>query len=308
MGNCEILLKEALMGAEEVGAEVAYMRMRDLDIKPCLWCQPCPAMGKTMESCIHKDDAHFFMEQFLNCDGLIISAPLYTKTPPGQLLVIRDRLLGPKVDVTLIEQWKDVADAPKVDERYFKNRSAGFLSVGGAPVPSWVTLGLPLLHTLTFSAQIAVVDQVQFMKIAEPGAAALYPDALERARTLGRRVAEAMGKSYDDVKYLGDETGICPACHNSLMVMDNDLSVLCATCGIKGTVKVDGDKLTVVFSEEEMRRSNTTIKGKRLHGDEIKEVAMEIAPRKDEIPEKIKKYATYKSPVKPPKRHAKATY
>ena len=43
MGNSEILLKEALMGAKEEGADVEFIRMLDMDIRPCklgLDCEP----------------------------------------------------------------------------------------------------------------------------------------------------------------------------------------------------------------------------------------------------------------------------
>ena len=302
MGNCEILLKEALIGAEELGAEVEFMRLMDLDIKPCIFCQPCPAMSQGMEACIYKDDAAFFMEKFLDCDGFIISAPVYTLTPPGQLFVIRDRLLGPKVDVALVKQWENMADAPKFDKRRIKNRSGGFISVGGAPQPDWVTLGVPLLHTLTFSPQIAIVDQVQFRKIAAAGAAALYEDVLERARLLGRRVAENMGKPFDDVEYAGDEPGTCPVCHNDLMIVGKESPIRCAICGMQGEITVENGKITVVFSEEERRKSHLTFENKQFHGQEVMEVGRELAPRKDEIPEKVKKYQAYKSPLKPPSK------
>ena len=39
MGNSEILLKEALMGAEESGIQADFIRMLDLDIKQCLMCR-----------------------------------------------------------------------------------------------------------------------------------------------------------------------------------------------------------------------------------------------------------------------------
>ena len=38
MSNTEILVKEALMGAEEGGAEVELIRLHDLNIKPCTGC------------------------------------------------------------------------------------------------------------------------------------------------------------------------------------------------------------------------------------------------------------------------------
>ena len=39
--NTEILVKEALMGAEEAGAEVELVRLHDLTIKPCTGCNSC---------------------------------------------------------------------------------------------------------------------------------------------------------------------------------------------------------------------------------------------------------------------------
>jgi multimeric flavodoxin WrbA len=41
LGNNEILVKEALKGAEAQGAEVAFLRTRDFDIKPCTGCNAC---------------------------------------------------------------------------------------------------------------------------------------------------------------------------------------------------------------------------------------------------------------------------
>jgi len=35
MGNSGILLREALMGAEELGVDVEILRLLDLDLKPC---------------------------------------------------------------------------------------------------------------------------------------------------------------------------------------------------------------------------------------------------------------------------------
>ncbi len=41
MQNTEVLLREALRGAEEMGVEVAMIRLLDLDIKPCRGCTAC---------------------------------------------------------------------------------------------------------------------------------------------------------------------------------------------------------------------------------------------------------------------------
>ena len=41
MSNTEILVKEALMGAEEMDAEVEFVRLHDLNLKPCTGCNAC---------------------------------------------------------------------------------------------------------------------------------------------------------------------------------------------------------------------------------------------------------------------------
>jgi len=40
-GNTEILIKEALKGAEEPGAETELIRIADVKISPCDGCESC---------------------------------------------------------------------------------------------------------------------------------------------------------------------------------------------------------------------------------------------------------------------------
>ena len=77
-GNSEFLLREALMGAEESGAEVEMLRLNDFDIKPCKGCLACQAkLSKGQENlCVQKDDFPLFREHLLWSDAIIISAPI----------------------------------------------------------------------------------------------------------------------------------------------------------------------------------------------------------------------------------------
>ena len=76
IGNTEIMVKEALMGAGETGAEVELIHLHDLNIKPCTGCNSC--VLDLLERCgpgrcaIKNDDLSFFEERFLECDGLIV--------------------------------------------------------------------------------------------------------------------------------------------------------------------------------------------------------------------------------------------
>jgi multimeric flavodoxin WrbA len=322
MGNSEILLKEALMGAEELGADVEILRMLDLNIEPLMQMRmggpPMggPPMGGPGVSA-PKDDAAFFREKVMECDGLIISAPVYSLTPPGYLISIRDRILSPFMDMAGALMRKKAGGT--LDERALKMRAGALISVGGATTPNWVSFGLALLHSAVFAPQIVIVDQMQVLGAASPGAVVLDEEAIKRARRVGRHVGEAMGKlsgkswgvdmldnvakeSIHRLEWMGDEPGTCPVCHTDIMMVGKNSPIECALCGIKGDIKVVRGKITVVFSEEEQKKSRLTIEGKRLHQIEIQNVSKAFAPRRAEVPKKLEKYKSYKSYLRPPSK------
>jgi len=63
MGNSEILLREALMGAAELGVDTEVLSLLDVDVKPCIGCKVCQAEITGKEDCVIKDDAVFRLEQ-----------------------------------------------------------------------------------------------------------------------------------------------------------------------------------------------------------------------------------------------------
>jgi multimeric flavodoxin WrbA len=83
MGNSEILVKEALMGAEEHGAAVEIIRLMEMNIKP--------PMGEDMPG-VSGDQAPVLKRKMSQCEGIILGAPAYCLTAPGYLLNIRDRV------------------------------------------------------------------------------------------------------------------------------------------------------------------------------------------------------------------------
>ena len=176
------------------------------------------------------DDAWWYWERLVECDGLIISTPIISRTVAARLKLLGDRLLGPNADAAIIEQLLAVQRAGgeppapfRVDERVLKPRVAGFLAVGGSLTSQWKTLTLPVLHTMTFSMSIAVVDQVQFEGAGTPRSIVLAEGALDRATRLGRNVAGELGKPFDEARYLGDP-GLCPMCHLDVVVLRGSAS------------------------------------------------------------------------------------
>ena len=134
MKNCEIMVKAALMEAEKAGAEVAFIRMIDMDIKTCNGCGGC---GRSLDSggsgrCVIKDDLPYIDEEFLNADAIIVGAPVYALGPSGQLKQMADRM-GPSHDLAFLTNAnnKRIADGKTgdqlVDPRNFKQRFAGLI-------------------------------------------------------------------------------------------------------------------------------------------------------------------------------------
>lgn len=300
LGNSEILLKEALMGAEEVGIEVEMLRLHDLNIKPCLGCTDCVQgkngliFGGSGECVIKNDDMPLFNEKLWESDALIISSPVFIFQPPGYLKVLADRC-GPSHDQAFIMEAKKIAGGKsKADPRIFKPRVGGFLSVGGAPHSDWHSLALPLMHSFTFPMEIKIVDMYRVKGAAIPGQVLLNDEAIARARKLGQNVAGAMGKPQDQVKYMGDDPGTCPVCHCNAMLVGKDSTVECAICGIKGELKEKDGKISITFSEEQQALSRLTLAGKARHFYEIADVQREFDNRKAEVPPKLAKYKEYK--------------
>ncbi len=184
-------------------------------------------------------------------------------------------MMGPKTDVAFITEYqkmggKDRRGNPRfIDERAFKRRTGGFISLGGAITPHWLSFGLPLLYTMTFPLQIDIVDQMQVTRIGKFGHAVMQNEVMARARKLGRNVAKVMKNPTTEKKWFGDESGVCPVCHSNLLMIKNENPVVCPICGISGKLRVECDNIIVTFSQKEQTRSRLTIAGKYEHWLEL---------------------------------------
>jgi len=300
-GNTEVLVKEALMEAERLGLEVEFIRLYDYDIRPCMFCERCLWMEKGPDFCPQKDDAAFLYDRIMECDGLILGAPVYSMCPPGYLKLFEERALGPKVNVAvLLDAQKrggvDLRGKPRyIDKRAFKNRVGGLISVGGATTLNWLIFDHALMYVAIFSLNIRIVDKMRVFGTSRDGHVVLNEKWLERARRLGRNVAEAMKKPPEEVKWMG-EPGVCPVCHCDLISITGEGNVVeCPVCGIAGTLTVENGKIIVTFPEEQQKHSRLTIQGLWDHEVEITEnfkVLMQ-RPDLDQAPKKLEKYMGY---------------
>jgi multimeric flavodoxin WrbA len=286
-GSAEILLKAALRAAEREGAEVELVRLDELRL-------PSGAAEGA-----EPDDAWWLWERLAECDGLVVSTPIITRTVAARLKLLGDRLLGPNADAAIIEgllslrrQGREPSVPFRVDERVLKPRVAGFLAVGGSLTPQWQALALPMMHATTFSMHIAVVDQVQFSGAGTPRSVVLDDGAIDRAAALGRNVASQLGLPFDQVRYLGPP-GLCPMCHLDVVVL-RGADVECATCGARGQLASDPQ-----LTWTNLSTSVISMDEKRAHAVEIQETAERHRQVRAEIEERAQDFEAYDPIVRP---------
>ena len=302
-GNTEVYMKEALWAAQEMGCEVELIRLAECDLEPCKACkkQNCGMIGQ--EACpLKDDDCWWLIDKFLDSDGFLFGAPVWAVGPPGIASVYRDRIMGPKMDISAHKMFGE----PKWMKGRSRPRPGALISVGGAVTEHWTSLGLPTLYTITFSAQIEVVDHMNVTGVADPGAATFYEDKLEEARAVGRHLAYAVLHPDEPNTWMGDpDKGICPGCHlNNLILKPETGEVCCSVCGRHGKLIIENNLIKDITFEENDPDDRLTFQGKATHGAEIGKVMQtEYLPRKDEAVANNKKYAARKEIiVKPPKK------
>ena len=89
-GNTEILVDEALSGAEEAGALAEKVILSDLEIGPCRGCGAC---GKT-GTCVQQDDLPPLLEQMERSQVWVLGTPVYYWGPSAQFKAFVDRWYG----------------------------------------------------------------------------------------------------------------------------------------------------------------------------------------------------------------------
>ncbi|MCK4274320.1 MAG: flavodoxin family protein [Dehalococcoidales bacterium] len=86
-GNSDLLLDEALKGAESQGAEVEKIIVDKLKIAPCREYYGCLKDG----NCVIHDDMDGLYPKILDADAVIIASPIFFYTVSAQLMLLISR-------------------------------------------------------------------------------------------------------------------------------------------------------------------------------------------------------------------------
>jgi multimeric flavodoxin WrbA len=269
LGNTEVLVKEALLEAQRLGAEVDLIRLTDLRIEPCKGCMAC--LFK-QEECRIQDDWLTFKNRILESDAVILGAPTYLLGPAGIIKMLIDRNVA------------FLYGSPK------NNPKPGAI-IGVSGIIGWEPFSLPMLNIFLMTCGLKVVDQVMFYAQG-PGEILLDHSAMKRARKVGANVLQAISKQSERLNYYG-EIGICPVCHQNIFQVKED-HLECALCQAKAKVKIDDGNIKLVFDKR-------SFKDNRWSDEALfKNFSLAVLPsaekflrKRDKIMEKSKKYREF---------------
>jgi multimeric flavodoxin WrbA len=117
-GNTATLMKKAIEGARDSGAEVEEIVLRDLKISPCLEIYGCLKAGE----CAIKDDFQMVRDKILHAQGLILASPVFFYTVSSHTKMLMDRFQS----LWVKKYWVDKTPGDKQTN----NRKGLFISVG----------------------------------------------------------------------------------------------------------------------------------------------------------------------------------
>ena len=174
--NSDLLLRQALAGAEAAGAEIEYISLRDLNIAPCIECNSCYKSG----ACVVEDDYQMLSSKMLESDRLIFATPIFFMTVCAQAKALIDRC-------QCLWAHKYVLKQPLITTS--RDRRAMVIAVGG-------TKSKKMFESIRLTAKYFLdVLEMNYAanlfvnKIDEPGQIKQHPSAMNEAYRLGRELA-----------------------------------------------------------------------------------------------------------------------
>ncbi|MFH0941597.1 MAG: flavodoxin family protein [Chloroflexota bacterium] len=173
-GNTDLLLDEALKGAESRGAQVEKLVVDKLKISPCKEYYGCLRDG----DCVIRDDMDGIYPRLLGADAVIVAAPMFFYGLPGQLKSLIDRCQATWVRKHVLKQALGAS-----------GRRGAFIGVG-ATRGARLFDGSVLVVKYFFGAiGVSYADELLVRGVDQKAEIREHPAALKDAFELGKRLA-----------------------------------------------------------------------------------------------------------------------
>ena len=184
MGNSDLLLRRALEGAEQAGAQVDYLRLCDYRIDGCHECYACLRGG----TCQVGDDYQRILDRMLDTDRIIFATPVFFMTVSAQAKLLIDRgqclwLRKNRLGRPLFE--------PKRDRRGM------IIAVGGSRAKRQFECVQRPIQSCFEYLEVDCVSCLFVNQVDEKGAILQHAEALDQALRLGGELASTQSPVPD---------------------------------------------------------------------------------------------------------------
>lgn len=177
-GNSDLLLREALAGAESAGAHIEYIHLSDYNIAPCIECNACYTTG----ACKIQDDFQQLLKKMLDADRLIFATPTFFMTVCAQAKMLIDRGQC---------RWANKYILKKQLISTKRDRRAMLIAVGGSNSTKQFESILLTMKTYFDVLQINYVTNLFINRVNGLGEIQKHPSALKEAFRLGKELITA---------------------------------------------------------------------------------------------------------------------
>jgi len=182
-GNTEMLLDKFLEGAQEAGATVEKVVLKDLHYTPCRGCNACHKTG----DCIVQDDAIGLYEKIMAVDCIAVASPIYTMGITAELKGFIDR-------GQYLWARKFVLKTLYFTNEHIKQHKGIFVSTAGLGWDRVFDGAFPVITALFNSIGFEYYDNIIANDMDQYGGIRQHPTALSVAYEKGQTVARVLAR------------------------------------------------------------------------------------------------------------------
>ena len=174
-GNTDLLLDEALRGAQNEGAEVEKIIVDKLKISPCKEYNACLRDG----NCVIRDDMDDIYPRLLDADVVIVASPMFFYGLTSQVKALIDRCQALWARRYVLKQGPPDS-----------GRKGAFIAVGATRGKKLFDGSILTVKYFCQAIGVEYADELLVWGVDRKGEIKKHPTALADAFELGRRLAQ----------------------------------------------------------------------------------------------------------------------
>jgi NAD(P)H-dependent FMN reductase len=236
-GNSELLVRQALRGAEGQGATIRMLRLTALHLEPCTGCLHCVIDAKP---CRLDDDMAWLIETVQAADGLVLAVPTYFLGPAAVLKLVLDRLM--MVTGRVADPLPSLRPA---------------LTIATAGLEGWRGVTLPYLNALAAALGYRPIDSLTAVAPG-PGEVLLDDDLMASVLAAGQRLGRG------ELEPASVPANICPVCRCDVFMFSGQRA-RCPVCGLEAAVDWVEGEARFRFAPVSDNQQRWTPEGLRKH-------------------------------------------